>query len=58
MTHNPLGHPALFSVIVLSQLVNGLWLLGLFSCWPHNLELSPRFYAWPNHQCRLFQTPA
>jgi len=30
----------------------------LFSCWPHSLELSPRFHPGPDHQCRLFQTSA
>ena len=32
-----------------------LWLSGLLSCRPHSLELSPRFYPGPHHQCRLFQ---
>jgi len=35
-----------------------LWSPGLFSCQPHGLELSPGFYPGPDHQCRLFQTPA
>jgi len=29
---------------------------GFSSCRPHSLELSPRFYPGPDHQCRLFQT--
>ena len=28
---------------------------GLFSCWPYNLELSPRFHPGSDHQGRLFQ---
>jgi len=29
-----------------------------FSVAGHSLELSPGFYPGPDHQCRLFQTPA
>jgi len=32
------------------------WLLGLFNCRPHNLELSPGYYPGPDCLCRLFQT--
>jgi len=35
-----------------------LWLRGLFSRRPHSLEFSHGFYPGPDHQCRLFQTPA
>ena len=30
----------------------------IFSCWPHSLELSPKFHPGPDRQCRLFQTIA
>ena len=30
--------------------------VGLFSRWPHGLELSPGFYPGPDDQCRLFET--
>jgi len=30
--------------------------LCLFSCRPHSLELNPRFYPGPDHQCRVLQT--
>jgi len=32
------------------------WLLGLFSCQPHNLELSPGYYPGPDCLYRLFKT--
>ena len=40
--------------VIFSSCITTLTAVGLFSCRPHSLELSPGFYLGPDHQWRLF----